>query len=231
MSNGATNIDDLPTQPSSSIQTGPNVNVNQSFLGQSNINNTNNNIKLELSDKSINTVKEQPFPERQNPQYISQQQHQQSSSSNNANDMNQFISSIQKASQEGALALPQRDIPTSQNHITQDQQIQANYIPSHLSNGDYINQYQPISKDEMLRRASITTHTQDDFYNDLQFPLLIFILYFIFNLPFVRKNIFTYLPVFFNKDGNLTGGGHLFHGIVFSVICFGVFKGFKYLSS
>ena len=145
--------------------------------------------------------------------------------------MNQFISGIQRASSDGALSLPQRDIPLSQNHITQDQQIQANYIPSHLSSGDYINQY--ISKDEILRRATINNsinQRHDDIYNELQFPLLIFILYFIFNLPFVRKNVFTYLPMFFNKDGNLTGGGHLFHGIVFSIVCFGVFKGVKYLS-
>jgi hypothetical protein len=47
----------------------------------------------------------------------------------------------------------------------------------------------------------------------------------------VRKNVFTYLPVFFNKDGNLTGGGHLFHSVGFSIICYGVFKGFKYLSA
>jgi hypothetical protein len=232
MSNGATNIDDLPV--------GGGI---QPFLGQPSVN-SGNNIKIELSDKNNNTVKEQPLSmnnnvnnERQPQQHSQyqqpqnqQQQHQQPQNQQQQSlDMNQFISGIQRASAEGALSLPQRDIPTSQNHITQDQQIQANYIPSHLYGGDYINQH--ISKDEIMRRTSTSTgQFQDDIYNELQIPLLIFILYFIFNLPFVRKYIFTYLPMFFNKDGNLTGGGHLFNGIFFSIICFGVFKGFKYLS-
>lgn len=230
MSNGTTNIDDLPIS-STSIKPG------QSFLGQSGVNNTNN-IKLELSDKNVNMViKEQHH--QQQPQSLSvnnelqhqQQQQQQQQLSNNALDINQFISGIQKASTDGALSLPQRDIPNTQHHITQDKQIQANYIPSQLPNGDYINQY--IPNNEILRKSSLVktqNQAQDDIYNELQIPLLIFILYFIFNLPFIRKNMFTYLPMLFNKDGNLTGGGHLFHGIAFSLICFGVFKGIKYLS-
>ena len=230
MSTGTTNIDDLPIPPTSSVQ-----NVSQPFLGQTN---ANNNIKLELSDIKTNTVKEHPINNQtqyQQPQIQLQPQQQLNNNNNNNNnntiDINQFISGLQKASSDGVLSLPQRDIPITQNHITQDPQIQANYIPSHLHNGDYINQYMP--KDEIMRRTlgNNTKQVNDEIYNDLQIPLLIFILYFIFNLPFVRKNMFTYLPVFFNKDGNLTGGGHLFHGIVFSIICFGVFKGVKYLSA
>ena len=222
MSNGTTNIDDLPI----SSTTG------QSFLGQPSVNNTNN-IKLELSDKNVNmTIKEQPQQPQQQQQILTNNEMiQQQKQPSNTIDMNQFISGIQKATTDGVLSLPQRDIPNTQHHITQDNQIQANYIPSHLSNGDYINKY--LSNNEIIRRASATqlqNQTQDEVYNELQIPLLIFILYFIFNLPFVRKNMFTYLPMFFNKDGNLTGGGHLFNGLFFSAICFGVFKGVKYLS-
>jgi hypothetical protein len=213
--NGTTNIDDLPV-PSSN-----------NGLGKQ----PNGNIKLELFDKNNSTIKEQydtnPINNNNN-----NEMRQQPEATMNNQPSNQFVSGIQRAISEGALGLPQRDIPSSQNHITQDHQIQANYIPSHYQNGDYIKEH--MSKDEIMRRASMhqsSIQAQDDAYNELQIPLLIFILYFIFNLPFVRKNVFTYLPVFFNKDGNLTGGGHLFHSVGFSIICYGVFKGFKYLSA
>jgi hypothetical protein len=215
--NGTTNIDDLPV-PSSN-----------NGLGKQ----PNGNIKLELFDKNNSTIKEQydtnPINNNNN---NNNEMRQQPEATMNNQPSNQFVSGIQRAISEGALGLPQRDIHSSQNHNTQDHQIQANYIPSHYQNGDYIKEH--MSKDEIMRRASMhqsSIQAQDDAYNELQIPLLIFILYFIFNLPFVRKNVFTYLPVFFNKDGNLTGGGHLFHSVGFSIICYGVFKGFKYLSA
>jgi len=218
--NGTTNIDDLP-----GVVGG--VSNSQPFLGKPN---NAGNIKIDLFDK--NTA----MTTNSNPPLQKDQNIVNSANTNNNNnipvDMNQFVSGIQRASSEGALSLPQRDIPISQNHITQDQQIQANYIPSHGESGDYIKEH--ISKEEILRRASLNhsaIQAQEEFYNELQIPLLIFILYFIFNLPFVKKIIFTNLPIFFHKDGNLTGGGHLFHSIGFSIIFYGVFKGYKYLSA
>ena len=230
---GTTNIDDLPG-PSSNGGGGS----MQPFLGKQPNGGGNggdgNNIKLNLFDKNNTTGSNTVInnERRQQPEPVSN--NNSANMNHNSVDMNQFVSGIQRASSEGALSLPQRDIPISQNHITQDQQIQANYIPSHNQNGDgdYIKEH--ISKDEILRRATMnhsSIQAQEDAYNELQIPLLIFILYFIFNLPFVRKNIFTYLPFFFHKDGNLTGGGHLFHSVGFSIICYGVFKGFKYLSA
>ena len=41
-----------------------------------------------------------------------------------------MISDLQKASQSGATTLPSRDIPMNTNNITQDEQIQPNYIPN-----------------------------------------------------------------------------------------------------
>lgn len=224
--NGTTNIDDLPGPSANGGVGGGN---NNAFLG----NQTSANLNLELFDKN------KPSPTFKEPLSMPEQKHEPGSNAINTNqnpiDIGQFVSSIQRASSEGALGLPQRDIPISQNHITQDQQIQANFIPSHSypgGEGDYIKDH--ISKEEILRRASMNQsylQAQDDVYTELQLPLLIFILYFIFNLPFVRKNIFTYFPLLFQKDGNLTGGGHLFNSITFSVICYGVFKGVKYLSA
>ena len=184
--NGTTNIDDLPGP-------GPlqNVGSTQPFLGKqptTTTNNNNGNIKLEMIDRNATNIKEQPALLSGNNTVEMNKQLEQSGI-----EMNQFVSGIQRASSDGVLTLPQRDIPISQNHITQDQQIQANYIPPNYQQGDYIKEH--ISKDEILRRDAMNRsflQSQDDLYNELQLPLLIFILYFIFNLPFVRKTNFIF---------------------------------------
>ena len=236
--NGTTNIDDLPgPSSSSSVSSNGGVNQNQPFLGGQVANGGGNNIKLDFNEPQQQQPQQQQYKQPPDPSVgggnsANMNMNMNMNMNKNSIDMTQFVSGIQRASSEGALSLPQRDIPISQNHITQDQQIQANYIPSNYQNGDYIKEH--ISKEEILRRASMNRsilQAQEDVYSELQIPLLIFILYFIFNLPFVRRTVFTYLPVFFQKDGNLTGGGHLFHSIGFSIICYGVFKGFKYLSA
>ena len=50
----------------------------------------------------------------------------------------------------------------------------------------------------------------DDTYNEIQTPLLLAVLYFLFQLPFFRKFLFNYLPVLFSNDGNLNINGFLF---------------------
>ena len=52
-------------------------------------------------------------------------------------DINSFVTGLQQAAANGALQLPSRDIPQSQNHITQDTQIKPNYIPPQ-NNQNYI---------------------------------------------------------------------------------------------
>ena len=58
----------------------------------------------------------------------------------------------------------------------------------------------------------------DDAYNEIQTPLLLAVLYFLFQLPFFRKFLFTYLPVLFSNDGNLNINGFLFTSILFGLL-------------
>ena len=54
--------------------------------------------------------------------------------------INQIVSGLQQASVTGATQLPSRDIPQNTNNITQDPQIQPNYIPPPKPQQvDYIN--------------------------------------------------------------------------------------------
>jgi hypothetical protein len=141
-------------------------------------------------------------------------------------NMNQFISGIQQASAAGMTALPARDIPQNQEGLIYDQQIKQNYIPPEgKNNGDYISNYktgEDIIRENMRRQES--TDSYDALYNELQIPLLIGILYFLFQLPVVRKNMFKYIPTIFNKDGNMNLGGYISNSILFGLAYYVVMK-------
>jgi hypothetical protein len=64
----------------------------------------------------------------------------------------------------------------------------------------------------------------DDMYNEIQTPLLLAVLYFLFQLPFFRKFLFTYFPVLFSNDGNLNINGFLFSSVLFGLIFYGLNK-------
>jgi hypothetical protein len=144
-------------------------------------------------------------------------------------DINSFISGIQKASASGVLSLPTRDIPQYQNHITQDNQTQANYVPK--GPDDYIKEHQTpedIIQKNMKREES--ENTLDEYYNEIHIPLMIGVLYFIFHLPVVRKSIFKYIPALFNADGNLNGTGYIANSLMFSGVCYVTFRRINYMS-
>ena len=144
-------------------------------------------------------------------------------------DINSLISSIQQASASGMLSLPSRDIPQNQQHITQDNQIQANYVPK--GPDDYIKDHQ-TPEDIIQKNAQRESNGNsiDEYYNELHIPIMICVLYFLFHLPVFRKNMFKFIPFLFNKDGNLNGTGYVANSIIFAGLCYGIFKSINYMS-
>ena len=128
-------------------------------------------------------------------------------------DYNSMINDLQKASESGATTLPSRDIPMNTQHLVQDQEIKPNFIPE--NNEDYIGDNVMI--DNNINNYNNNISRLDDFYNTLQMPLLLSILYFIFQLPIVKKYLFKYLPNLFNNDGNQNIYGYIFYSIMFGI--------------
>jgi hypothetical protein len=58
----------------------------------------------------------------------------------------------------------------------------------------------------------------DDMYNEIQTPLLLGVLYFLFQLPFFRKFLFSYIPILFANDGNLNINGYIFTSALYGLI-------------
>ena len=133
--------------------------------------------------------------------------------------INQIISGINNASVNGSTQLPSRDIPRNTDAIMQDPQIQPNYIPEQKQMNDYINDYE--KNEEIIKnynRSEKTYNSLDEMYSEIQLPLLISVLYFLFQLPIFRKVIFKYFPILFMKDGNFNINGYLFTSVIFGFL-------------
>ena len=203
-----TSIDDLPTA------SGQNANTqNQNVVIQ----------KTEPGSMSYSPNVPDLAPPQQQLQHQSQQQPQQQQQqqqgtplnpSQQANQklMNELVSGVQRASMTGMTALPSRDIPRDTNIMMQDAQVQPTYVPQPQRHVDYIQDHETSATLERVMhqntRGSNRADALEVFYEEVQSPLMLAILYFAFQLPAVKRYMFRYLPsALFNADGNanLTG--------------------------
>ena len=133
--------------------------------------------------------------------------------------ISQIVSGLQHASISGATQLPSRDIPMNTNNISTDPYVQPNYVPPSQDNTDYIKNYEQTS--DMVHAHNKNARAQDsldDMYNEIQTPLLLAVMYFLFQLPFFRKFLFGYFPVLFSNDGNMNINGFIFTSALFGLL-------------
>lgn len=145
--------------------------------------------------------------------------------------INQIISGLQQASVTGATTLPSRDIPNTTSQITQDPYVQPNYIPSETNN-KYIHEMD--TTEDMIKEYNKVSDKEDSLdrlYNQIQIPLLLAILYFIFQLPVFKNTLFKYLPILFNNDGNINLTGLITISIMFGSVYFVLSKTMLTLST
>lgn len=189
---GSTSIDSLPNN-----NTNDNRNINNNDIIQ--VNSNQENIKIENYGQQLNE-------ERKNDSNVNIQY---------SPDINSIL---KEASENGSTSLPSRDIPNNTISIQNDNNIIQNEIPN-SNNNDYIGNL--ISNEEMIKNRNINNNKKDNIdyiIESIQIPVLISLLYFIFQMPVIRKNIFLLLPMFFNKDGNPNLYGYLFNSILFGLL-------------
>jgi hypothetical protein len=189
-----TSIMDLPTDPAN----GGNI--------------TNNNMTIRASENV--QIPAMPMPQQiQMPSANTQMSLDQST-------INMIVSGLQQASTTGATQLPSRDIPMTTNNIMQDAQTQPNYVPQPTQGMrmNYIDDYERT--EEMMQNYAKNSRrgdSLDEMYNEIQIPLLIGVLYFLFQLPVFRKYLLQFFPVLFSMDGNLNINGYIFTSILFGL--------------
>ena len=154
---------------------------------------------------------QQQQPQQQQPQY-NQGPPLNPNQQPNQKLMNELVSGVQRASMTGMTALPSRDIPRDTSGMMQDAQVQPTYVPQPQRHVDYIQDHETSSTLERVMnqntRGANRADTLETFYEEIQSPLMLAILYFAFQLPAVKRYMFRYLPsALFSADGNanLTG--------------------------
>lgn len=126
--------------------------------------------------------------------------------------------------------LPPRDFPKNQDFYNLDEKIQANYIPpSPPLNNDFIRKYEEEKEKEWKKNVDKKRKSNriDDVIEKTQIPIIVAIIFFIFNLPIVNRLIFQKLAFLsiYNADGNFN-----MYGLILKSVFFGIaFHIFTYI--
>jgi len=138
------------------------------------------------------------------------------------NVMNEVIHGVQRASANGMTMIPTRDIPMNQMALTHDDQIKPNYIPPMDPNEhDYIREHSSMS--EIVRDNARSQNRMDSLeaiYYDFQIPILLGVMYFIFQMPVFRAQLLHFIPSLFGSDGNFNMIGLAGTSAMFAVCYF-----------
>jgi hypothetical protein len=121
--------------------------------------------------------------------------------------------------------LPSKDIRIQETEFTQDDGIKVNYIPKARNIKDYLAEHEEEAEDAdekyvaKHRRNKKKVRFADDLFVQLQTPLLVVVLYFIFQMSIfnrILKKVTVGIYPLFAEDGNIN-----FHGILIKSALFG----------
>jgi hypothetical protein len=125
--------------------------------------------------------------------------------------------------------LPQRDIPMNVSQHVQDEYVQPNYIPPPPKlTRDYIQEYQDTS-DRQIREHEerrMREKKRATWLDEVQIPILVGLLYFVFQLPIINTLIFkrfSFLSIY-SDDGNFNIVGLTLKCILFGLTYYSMHK-------
>lgn len=130
--------------------------------------------------------------------------------------------------------LPSRDIRMEPIQIIQDEQTQPNYIPADDLTNDFVLEY------EKNRNKTVEKHNQekhrlrlmDRVFTELQLPLLMAVLFFVFQMPWIDRlfaRLFMYFHLY-NTDGQINLYGMLLKSVLFGLFYYGVMMTTDFIS-
>jgi hypothetical protein len=178
------------------------------------------NIQMTINDPAQMQQQQQQQPpplQQQPPQQISESQQ---NVSLDPNTINQIVNELHQATLSGSTKLASRDIPIDTLPIQQDVETSPNFVPEvSEERKNYI-----LDEDDLetiVKKQNIKTNHQnniENMYNELQTPILLGVLYFIFQLPIFKKLLYQTFPSLFMNDGNLSINGYIFYSALFSIV-------------
>ena len=181
------------------------------------------NIQMTINDPT--QMQQQPQQQQQQPPPLQQQPPPQISESQqnvslDPNTINQIVNELHQATLSGSTKLASRDIPIDTLPIQQDVETSPNFVPEV---SEERKNYIPDEDDleTIVKKQNIKTNHQnniENMYNELQTPILLGVLYFLFQLPIFKKLLYQTFPSLFMNDGNLSINGYIFYSALFSIV-------------
>ena len=142
--------------------------------------------------------------------------------------INKIIEGLQHASSSGSTSLQSRDIPMSMEQITHDFTTRPNFVPA----PEKINYIQDEETMETLikQKREEKKNQMEYFYDEIQTPLLVMVMFFVFQLPIFKKSMVNNFQAFFQRNGNYNLKGMVFTTVLFGGFYYSIIKTIKYLS-
>ena len=138
--------------------------------------------------------------------------------------INQIVLGLQQASKHNLTSLASRDIPMDTSHITGDEAIKSNYIPT-PQNTSYIEDDSTfntlVQKNIKVKREQ---DSLDKLYEELQIPIFVMVLFFLFQLPYFQKVLIRFAPSIFRMDGKIGLTGLISKTFLFGVAYYSLTK-------
>jgi hypothetical protein len=144
--------------------------------------------------------------------------------------INKIIEGLQQASSSGSTSLQSRDIPMSMEQITHDFTARPNFVPNTAA--EKVNYIQDEETMETLikQKREEKKNQMEFFYDEIQTPLLVMVMFFVFQLPIFKKSMVNNFQAFFHRNGNYNLKGMVFTTVLFGGFYYSIIKTIKYLS-
>jgi hypothetical protein len=131
------------------------------------------------------------------------------------------------------MRLPSRDIPMDQAAYQHDEAVQPNYIPKPKLTGDYVREYEEATEKAIRKQEKKKEHEGkiDQTLTDVQLPVLVAFLFFIFQMPVINTLLYKYLKLLpiFHGDGNMNLYGTLLKSSMFGSVFYVIQKFVNFL--
>jgi hypothetical protein len=141
-----------------------------------------------------------------------------------SDDQMNFIKNINNAAQQGGTQLPSRDIPRNVNEVVSDPKSRVDFVDSNTEN-DYIGNYD--TEENIIKQQKIKDTNKSTFnkaYEEFQIPIIIGILFFLFQIPIFNNILIKFIPKLSDNSGNLKMQGIMFKSILFGFIFYMISK-------
>lgn len=130
--------------------------------------------------------------------------------------------------------LPSRDINMNTDLYTQDEQIQPNYIPQSSFTTDFVRESENLTESKMEKHKSSGYRAKmiDTIIHEFQTSILIALLYFIFQMPYLNTIVFSKFSFLnlYHSDGNINFYGLFLKSVLFGIFFYSLMKSVDFIS-